>query len=627
MSQTTVSKAETKYPIFAATFAYNNPAILAVAGGGGAGRSGVPNAISVFDTSSRSPNLEPIAEIDLSRDEDSITCLANLATKNGVILYAGINSTEAERLKGKNEHFRSFEVTYPSKSAGSSVGEKTGDGKLQFLSKTAVLKSPSNEVAKKEAYQRLIRLSPPKPGKAGAKRIGVIASSLAGDENEVVVFPATSTKPAASEIIQRIPLAKGQEANDIDIREVDDGHFHVLYATDYSVYLSSIENQQKSVRKVYEIPHSDLSEKKGRSKVRGLRILSPSHILLLVNLHNRTGVELLVLRLYEEGMGSIIMRKRLPRHIKAAVDMDVALLDSDKKDAYQAVVAVGGHDCSLSIFTIDYNGSSRNSLGKFISFATYRDVHPFQMTKVVFSPFFAPITSSTGKAKPQYLRVASTSLGNSVSVETFELKTTSSNAGTRHILQSASSARIYTVITTVATAFIVLMFALMVQSLIDPEGNLTKNIIPASFRNSASGLQPPGVVFDAAHSASAKIEAAADGVKVPVVKTSNRIRDLLHLHHPSKGADAQRKALVIHDDPDTKSTLSTELHADTEEVVKRHTEAKTWDELSHAEQKKWKNKLVDAGVWAVEEGETILKGIFFSEMGGIVRHVAEAALA
>ena len=58
------------------------------------GRSGVPNKITCFDASSRAPNLESFAEIDLSRDEDSVTCLANLATKEGVILYAGINSSK-----------------------------------------------------------------------------------------------------------------------------------------------------------------------------------------------------------------------------------------------------------------------------------------------------------------------------------------------------------------------------------------------------------------------------------------------------------------------------------------------------------------------------------------------------
>lgn len=64
-------------------------------------------------------------------------------------------------------------------------------------------------------------------------------------------------------------------------------------------------------------------EKKGRSKLRALRWLSPSHLLLLVNRPNRSGVELQILRIYsEDGMGSIILRKTLGKGAKQAVDMD-----------------------------------------------------------------------------------------------------------------------------------------------------------------------------------------------------------------------------------------------------------------------------------------------------------------
>ncbi|KAF2016269.1 hypothetical protein BU24DRAFT_422607 [Aaosphaeria arxii CBS 175.79] len=618
MSQTTVSKAETKYPIFAATFAYNNPAILAVGGGGGAGRSGVPNAISVFDTSSRSPKLDSIAEIDLSRDEDSVTCLESLATKDGIILYAGINSSEVDRSKGNNEHFRSFEVKYPKEK-----GEKAS-GKLEFLGKSSLFTPPTSATAKKEVYQRLVRLSPPKLGKSGSKRIGAVASSLGGDENEIVIFPATSTKPNASEVIQRIPLHKGQEANDIDILEVEDGKFHVVYVTDQSVYLSVVHGSKKDVRKLYEVPFPDVFEKKGRPKLRGIRFLSPSHILLLSNAHNRTGVELLVLRLYDEGAGSITMRKRLPGHVKAAVDLDVARLDADDNGAYQSVVAVAGHDCSLSIYSIDYLGSSRNSLGSFVSFATYRDVHPFQLTKAVFSPFLVAAKSTAGKPKAQYLRLASTSLGNSISVETFELKFTSSKAGTRYILQSPHAGTIYKVVTSTGAFFVLLFVALMVQSLLDPQGNLTKAYLPTGLTKAASGLKPPGAIMHESRVASAKLEAAAENIKVPVEQATRRIKDILDLHAGDESS--AEKAVVIHDDPETDASLNTEVHADTEEVVKRHAEAKQWDDLSHAEQNRWRHKLMDAGVWAVEEGETILKGIFFSEAAGIVRHVAEGVI-
>jgi prolactin regulatory element-binding protein len=98
------------------------------------------------------------------------------------------------------------------------------------------------------------------------------------------------------------------------------------------------------------------------------------HLLLLVNKPNRTGVELLVLHMYEEGPGSIIQRKTLPKHVKAATDMDVALLDADSNGAYQIALCVAAVDISLSVYTIDYNGRARNSLSSFHPFATYDNV-------------------------------------------------------------------------------------------------------------------------------------------------------------------------------------------------------------------------------------------------------------
>lgn len=167
------------------------------------------------------------------------------------------------------------------------------------------------------------------------------------------------------------------------------------------------------------------------------------------------------------------------------------------------------------------------------------------------------------------------------------------------------------------------MFALMVQSLIDPEGKWTRGIIPADLRNAAGRINPPGAMRDEVH----KAKVAMNDAKAPVVKTSHRLRDMLHLDHQEKyDENAPQKALVVHHDPDTKSSLSTEVHSGTEEVIQRHNEAKTWDDLSHAERNKWRQKLIDGGLWAVEEGETILKSIFFSEAAGLVGQVAQGVM-
>ena len=84
---------------------------------------------------------------------------------------------------------------------------------------------------------------------------------------------------------------------------------------------------------------------------------------------------------------------------------------------------------------------------------------------------------------------------------------------------------------------------------------------------------------------------------------------------------------MIHDDHESEGTLSTEVHAGDEEVLKKHVAARKWDELSEKERRIWKKKLSEAGMWAVGEGETILKSIFFGQIGGVIGHVAEGVLA
>lgn len=100
------------------------------------------NKISLFDFTSRAPDVEPITEIDCG-DTDSVNGLANLATKDGLILYTGVNDSEEDRLKGRNEHFRSYEVTFPK-------SKEKNDAGISFLSKTSLLATPLSVNGKKE---------------------------------------------------------------------------------------------------------------------------------------------------------------------------------------------------------------------------------------------------------------------------------------------------------------------------------------------------------------------------------------------------------------------------------------------------------------------------------------------
>jgi len=177
------------------------------------------------------------------------------------------------------------------------------------------------------------------------------------------------------------------------------------------------------------------------------------------------------------------------------------------------------------------------------------------------------------------------------------------------------SAATYAVIAVVVAAL-----ALMLQSLIDPEGNLTKSIVPVSLQNTA------GKTFGEAHRAK-RHAAALNNANTPAIKVERRIRDLLHLHNPPIDSESPQteKALVIHHD--SGNELQTEVHeGGHESVLKKHTEAKKWDELSEEDQLRWKEKLQDAGMWAAHEGETILKSIFFGQIGGLVGQVAQGVL-
>lgn len=191
-----------------------------------------------------------------------MTSIATASTKDGSIIYAGVNSSEEDRLKGQNAHLRAYDLTYPKRQKGSNTND-TNQGKIEYLSKTQLFDAAS-ETARKEGYQRLVRLSRP-GGKSGGKRLGVVVSSLQGDENELVIFPAVSTKPTTSDVIQRIAL-KDKEANDVDILETADGRFQVAYCLDYSVFVQRFRYNFETRKtdkeldvpsKTYEVPYPD----------------------------------------------------------------------------------------------------------------------------------------------------------------------------------------------------------------------------------------------------------------------------------------------------------------------------------------------------------------------------------
>lgn len=582
-----------------------------------------------------------------------------------MVALAGINSSEADQKSGKNEHLRTFQIKYPKKKRPGEPEEKQDDSveaSITFAGKVSLFKPATGP--KPETYQRLLRLSPAYKRESGNRRIGAIATGLA-KESEIVVFDATRTPPRQSEIISRIPIRYNEEAADLDITETDTNTFSIAWCTDYDVYEQTVmynfvsgkaELSPPSPRKIHSLPLREGTDAPPRSKYRSIRWLTDEDILLVSNLPNKKGAELQILHLYPSGPAMILFQKILPSHIKQAVGLDVCGLDYDTNGNRQIVIAVAGQDISLIIYTVDYNGLTR-TFSPFKTFTTLRDVHPLQMTALRFSPFHSPIRAPApnpddikgGERKPgatipvhpgpQYIKLASTSMGNTVVVETLALKPLyPAKRDSRYVLSHPSDAKLVRNAFILVISFVVLVSAILMQSLFFPDSTPVTALlpIPQSVRDALSkpanvadslgrgGKQQIEVLASGASSASA---AVVSDIPAQANKAGQKIKDLLHLHFAPSNADAEKKAIIIRDSPSTSvdgsnTELSLDVIPDREQYLREDTQARNWDQLAEHEKETWKQRLIDAGHWTVEEGETVLKGVLFSSWAGFVGGVA-----
>ncbi|RAL10105.1 uncharacterized protein BO97DRAFT_373434 [Aspergillus homomorphus CBS 101889] len=441
-------------PLFAADFDPRNSGVLLVAGGGGEGRSGVGNKIVLLDSSKRQ-TLSPVVDIELSRNEDSVTSLAAARpNESSIIALAGINSSVEEQKRDNNQHLRSFRIDYPPRKAISGPDEVDGPsedkssdaatpGKTTPLSRASLFRTVKGSKPS-DTYQRLLRLSPWRAS-ARSPRVGAIATGLAAI-GEIVFFSVTAT-PGQSDVIGRIRLGSDEEAEDIDIIDLndEDGTFRFAYTNGMDLFVGQITAQTRSnaspdVQCVYTTPAPE-KRSRTRSKFRALRFLSPTSLLLLQNAPDRKGCELMIIDLRNAlattptgktqeqkvtGKAAIIRRKKLRRTIKIGLGLDICLLGSGSDDSMnqqqQAIIAVTGSDQSIELLTLEFDPlSSRGGYGALRRYTTLLDVHPFSMTKLCFAPFYPPTHPVSAETPPQYIKLASVSMGNTVVVHTLPL--------------------------------------------------------------------------------------------------------------------------------------------------------------------------------------------------------------
>ncbi|KAL8938434.1 MAG: hypothetical protein Q9216_003908 [Gyalolechia sp. 2 TL-2023] len=703
------------YPLYASDFDPQNDSFLLVGGGGGETRTGVGNKIVIpsqpkkrSESTSKKQTISEVVDIDLSRDEDSVTSLAVASsTSSSVTAFAGINSSEKDQNAGRNEHLRSFRLEYPPRKNIDGTSENGGDTR-EYKGQTAPLGRASlfkpSTATKKETYQRITRLS--RPCKVNGGQLGAIATGLA-PEGEIVLFDAKTNGPMGPWVEARLPLGKGKEAADIDIIGLHDtedsapGTFAVAYCTDYEVYTFTMKLKQKT-KPEPQLAHSEplpdvFAGDRNRPKFRSLRFITPHLLLLLQNKPNRKGADLILLELSSSLQGRILSRKHLHSGINSATALSVTHLPSSvSSQPSQHAVAVAGQDTSISIFTLEHPQIPPFKSLKFRLYTLLRSVHPLQITSLSFSTF-SPPPEPQKSTPPQYIKLASTSVKDTIVVHTFPLlpypPPSSNSPRRRYVLQSPGRSEttsltfsiLISALTIAIGAFLLQAFAeirggtpaylgakgwlsqrvhdyIAVPYILDNHTSIssistrgssslssiqdqatdTLSTLQASVTDtSEQAKQAISSALDAASAAASElsdaseayrataaptVSSAASSASSPLSSKYHHIRDLLsrhhhHRRHESSATDNAIPHMLIRNDEE--GNLKAGFHRVGQEGGHA---VKKFEELSRKEKEAWKERLLEAGVWTVEEGEKVLKGVFFGGAAVAVGQVVGRAV-
>jgi hypothetical protein len=620
------AKATLSYPLYACDFDPLDSSRLVVGGGGGAGRSGVGNKIvrrdlrvflvteanhslqTLLDTS-KPEELEEICEIDLSKDEDNVTSLAVGQRKGqATLVYAGVNSSPKDVEKGKNVHFRVFGIEPAVKGKGKSAAQSTSATRIAEVSRSKLFSG-----TEKDSYQRVTRLSKPYPNQT---QLGAVTTGLA-KKAEIVLFDTSATSPPTS----RGGLESNKEAVDVDFIQTGDKEFLFAYCNEHDVFVKEISSKtdDEEPKCVYVTPASDSFEKPTVPSFRALRWLTKDFLLMLTNIHSQGGVVLQILRLPPSGKGHcrISQSHRLPSRITKATGLAVAnltppLSPSSSQDYTQFVIAVAGHDISISLFKVDLQVESNVSMvTKIKPFRTFKSVHPLQITALSFSNFTPPTHPITASTPPQYLKLASVGVSNTVVVHTFPLfpvplsvKRDQSKTP-RYVVALPSDAAVFGM-GIIASVIGIMFGAIIIQCILEIRGGVPSRL-------GARNHLP--VIWQEALGRPYEFPEGYNNLYTPVPKVDYYAEDGGALRLPEflerlKVGEGEG-VIVVQDSPDVEKRVEAHLH--NEDLHGPHG-GKTWEELGHEQKEGWKKKLKEAGHWAEDMGETVLEDVVFGEL-------------
>ncbi|KAK3333984.1 hypothetical protein B0T19DRAFT_383060 [Cercophora scortea] len=634
------------FPLYSCDFDTQDANRLIVGGGGGANKSGVGNALAILDLA-QPDAIQVLAQADLSRDEDSVT---SLAVGPSSTVFAGINSSEADIKKGKNEHLRVFGLDQQPSSKIKPKGKAASGGgpKITELSRSSLFSSKDPD-----AYQRVLRLSPAFAG-SSSPQLGAAATGLSKDP-QIALF---SIPPGSAAPIPRGVLELTKEAMDLDLIQTSSDAWQLVYCDDYEIYTLDIGTSTTSAeapRLVFTMPH-DSATGSPRPTFRAIRYLTPTFVLAVTNRPQSGGVILQGFRLPKEpgleAKARLAVSAHLPSHVKRTTGMAVRNLSprasaETKQGATQFVIAVPGQDSSVTVYTLDHQTQGDIALvNNLYPVKTLRNVHPSAISGVVFSQFTPPTpttststsTSTSTTERVQYIKLASIgSMGNTVVVHSIPLKKVVSNNTSKTQQQryvvALKGTNPMTSGLLLFMAIGVLVMAIVGQGLLEIKGVSSRTVVGARYWTPASWHENWGRRYIHERGHGQKYEtvpvmqtpSGADGAQAGSGGGGSGSR-FLDEHLAGLGLElglgSGERIVFLHTEGEGEGNgkeggVRVEKHEEGKEGDETP-KGRAWEELPDAQKEAWREKLKKAGHWGEEMGETIFKGVLFGEIGGLV---------
>ncbi|KAI0971817.1 hypothetical protein F4678DRAFT_76680 [Xylaria arbuscula] len=597
------------YPLYCCDFA--DPDHLVVAGGGGPGRNGVGNKITLLDTSDAT-QLTEAAELELSPNEDNVMSLVVVGQQKdtpATTVLAGVNSSPDDVSKGRNKHLRTLAISQPSQPGKSA---KTGGVKISEVARDALFVHKD-----KDTYQRILRLSPPHDGLTSSPRLGAAATGLS-KHPQIALFHVPGTNSPLWKTRGR--LDPRVEAMDLDVIQTGPDTYQLAYCDDHDLFTVEVSKAEVSEpRCVYTIEPDDGEDV--RASFKSLRYLTTGFLVTVVNNPRSRGVALHGLRLpkNDNENARLSIRAKLPSSVSKATSLAVRNLSpvtspSDEQGDAQFVIAVAGNDASISLYTLEHKSAfGSDILSDLAPFQVLKSVHSSSITNLSISTF-APPKNSKKSSSELCVKLASVSVGCSTVVHNIPLKkhedkSTSTKTAipsipSRYIVALKSKGESPALAITL-TSLVFLILVLAGQILLEAKG-ISEPILGAKSFLPTAWTQPLRQV---------------PRVEEPVneQKTIKNLLSDIKAHH-------SQQRIIKHDDlgavgPDGLPALHVDVHDE-----EAHGPATSWENLEKKDQDLWKQRLKNSGHWMEDMGESIFKGVLFGEIGGAIGNIVGEAL-